>query len=47
MVAREWADLYKSLGQTDKALELMERASTFSFRVALPTMAEAQPGRSR
>jgi transcriptional regulator with XRE-family HTH domain len=47
MVAREWADLYKSLGQTDKALELMERASTFSFRVALPTMPEAQPGRSR
>lgn len=33
MVAREWADLYKSLGQTEKALELMERASAFAFRI--------------
>ena len=34
MVAREWSDFCRSLGQTDKALELMERASTFSFRMA-------------
>jgi len=45
MVAREWADLHKSLGQTDKALELMERASGFAFRIPSPTGPE--PRRSR
>ena len=44
MVAREWADLYKSLGQTDKALELMESAAAFSFRNAAP---QAEPRHSR
>jgi transcriptional regulator with XRE-family HTH domain len=46
MVAREWADLHKSLGQIEKALELMERAATFSFRIATPT-ARVEPRRSR
>jgi tetratricopeptide (TPR) repeat protein len=32
MVAREWATLARSVGQTDKALDLMERASSYSFR---------------
>src|SRR5438270_10681320 len=45
MVAREWADLCRSLGQTDKALELMERASTFAFRIATPSIRE-EPSRS-
>jgi transcriptional regulator with XRE-family HTH domain len=44
MVAREWAEFARSRGQTDRALELMERASTFSFRVA---PAEPGPRRSR
>jgi transcriptional regulator with XRE-family HTH domain len=46
MLAREWADLHKSLGQIDRALELMERASGFSFRIA-PTSPEPKPRRSR
>jgi transcriptional regulator with XRE-family HTH domain len=46
MVAREWADLCRSLGQTDKALELMERASTFAFRIATTDLRE-EPRRSR
>jgi transcriptional regulator with XRE-family HTH domain len=41
MVAREWADLYKSLGETDRALELMERAATFSFRIVEPQRTRA------
>jgi transcriptional regulator with XRE-family HTH domain len=44
MLAREWADLARKLGQTDRALELLDRASAFSFRVA---PAEPDPRRSR
>jgi hypothetical protein len=44
MLAREWADLARRLGQTDRALELLDRASAFSFRVA---PAEPDPRRSR
>lgn len=45
MLAREWADLARRLGQTGRTLELMERASAFSFRVAPAT--EPEPRRSR
>ena len=45
MLAREWADLARKLGQTDRALELMDRSFAFSFRVA-PTP-EPEPRRSR
>jgi tetratricopeptide (TPR) repeat protein len=45
MVAREWADLYRSLGDTDKALGLLERASSFALRIGTPR--EPEPRRSR
>jgi len=44
MLAREWAELARARGQTDKALELMDRATGFSFRIA---PAEPEPRRSR
>jgi tetratricopeptide (TPR) repeat protein len=42
MVAREWADLYRSIGETDKALDVLERATAFSFRIAAPGATGAQ-----
>jgi transcriptional regulator with XRE-family HTH domain len=46
LLAREWADVSRSLGQTDRALELMERASSFAFRIPPPAR-ESEPRRSR
>jgi transcriptional regulator with XRE-family HTH domain len=37
MVAREWADLCRSIGENDKALDLLERASIHSDRLPSPS----------
>jgi transcriptional regulator with XRE-family HTH domain len=46
MVAREWADLYRSLGESEKALDVLERASAFSLRIAPSREHEARRSRA-
>jgi transcriptional regulator with XRE-family HTH domain len=46
LLAREWADLARSRGETEKALDLSERASAYSFRIPPPAR-ESEPRRSR
>jgi hypothetical protein len=46
LLAREWSDVAWSLGQKERALDLKERATAFSFRIPPPTR-EPEPRRSR
>jgi tetratricopeptide (TPR) repeat protein len=46
LLAREWADVAWSLGQKERALELKERATAFSFRIP-PPACEPEARRSR
>ena len=46
LLAREWSDVAWSLGQKERALELKERASSYSFRIP-PSPREPEPRRSR
>jgi hypothetical protein len=46
LLAREWGDLAARAGQSAKALELMERASSYSFRIPPPARPEVRRSRA-
>jgi hypothetical protein len=46
LLAREWSDVTWSLGQKDRALELKERATAFSFRIPPPARPVARRSRA-
>ena len=46
LLAREWGDLAARAGQPAKAIELMERASSYSFRIPPPARPEARKSRA-
>jgi tetratricopeptide (TPR) repeat protein len=46
LLAREWSDVAWSLGQKERALELKERATSFSFRIPPPARPEARKSRA-
>ena len=46
LLAREWGDLAARAGQSAKAIELMERASSYSFRIPPPARPEARKSRA-
>jgi transcriptional regulator with XRE-family HTH domain len=46
LLAREWGDLAARAGQTAKAHDLMERASSYSFRIPPPARPEARKSRA-